>query len=343
MAASRILVTGGTGYIGSHTVVELLAKGFEVVVADNLSNSRAEVLNSLQTISGKMIDFVTVDFCDNSAVTELFRHKQIDAVIHFAAFKAVNESVEMPMKYYRNNLVSLMNLIDAALKYKVMNLVFSSSCSVYGEPDVLPVNENAELKRAESPYGYTKQICEQMLRDISKVSKLKTIALRYFNPVGAHESVMIGEFPINPPNNLVPVITQTAIGKRKEMLVYGTDYNTKDGSAIRDYIHVVDIAKAHVLAIERMVQNKSVQHFELFNLGTGTGFTVLEVITAFERVSKQKLNYKLSPRREGDVEKIYADTKLANEVLGWFAEKSLDEMLDSSWRWEKQLAGKGNS
>lgn len=338
----QIIVTGGTGYIGSHTTVELLEKGYDVVIIDNLSNSRIEVLDSIEKITGKRPQFFNVDLCDKTAlektILSIGEKSGEVSIIHFAAFKAVGESVEKPLVYYKNNLLSLINLLELSEKYHLNNFVFSSSCSVYGEPDYLPIDEKVELKKAASPYGNTKQICEEILRDFCKMNPLKAIALRYFNPVGAHESALIGEYPLNPPSNLVPVITQTAIGKRPTMSVLGNDYDTPDGSCIRDYIHVVDIAKAHIVAIERMLKNKNKTNFEIFNLGTGQGNSVLEVINTFEKVSGQKLNYQIAPRREGDVANVYADTTLANKELGWKAEKNLEEMLTSAWKWEKQLA-----
>jgi UDP-glucose 4-epimerase len=270
---------------------------------------------------------------DNFFVTET----NIDAIIHFAALKAVGESVEAPLLYYRNNMLSLINLLEAMQSFKVKNLVFSSSCTVYGQPDQLPVSEQAPMKKPESPYGQTKQMAEQILADVVKSNALDVISLRYFNPIGAHESALIGEYPIGAPNNLVPMITQTAVGIREKLLVFGDDYDTKDGSCVRDYIHVVDIAKAHVVAIERLLDAKNKSNYEVFNLGTGNGFTVLETIKTFEKVSHQKLNYEITARRSGDVEKVYADTKLANEVLGWKAERDLDNMLLSAWNWQVRL------
>ena len=336
-----ILVTGGTGYIGSHTVVELLEKGFEVVIIDNLSNSRIEVLDSIEKITGKRPQFWNIDLCDKAAIQKKVLSLGEDlgeaSIIHFAAYKAVGESVEKPLMYYRNNLLSLTNLLEICEEYKVKNFVFSFSCSVYGEPDHLPIDEKAPLKKAESPYGNTKQICEDILADVAKVSDLQTIALRYFNPVGAHESALIGEYPLQPPTNLFPVITQTVIGKRDSFNVFGDNYDTPDGSCIRDYIHVVDIAKAHVVAIERLMNKNNKSSFEIFNLGTGKGHSVLEAIKTFEKITGQKVNYKIAPRREGDVIKVYADTKLANKELGWKAEKKLEEMLSSAWKWELAL------
>ncbi|MCX6275278.1 MAG: UDP-glucose 4-epimerase GalE [Bacteroidetes bacterium] len=333
----NILVTGGTGYIGSHTTVELLNKGYDVFIIDNLSNSRKEVLNSIEKITGRMPHFLQLDLCDREKVMAFFANNRIDATIHFAAYKAVGESVEHPLTYYRNNLVSLVNLLEAYEKYNLDNFLFSSSCSVYGDQSVLPIDESAKLSKPESPYGNTKQIGEEILSDTIRVNKFSGIALRYFNPGGAHESALIGEYPLSPPNNLVPVITQTAIGKRESMTVFGNDYDTPDGTCIRDYIHVVDIAKAHIAAVERLLNKKNKNKFEIFNLGTGKGNTVLQAIQAFESVSGVKLNYKIGERRAGDVVKIWADTKLANTELGWKAELSLDEIMRSAWKWENQL------
>jgi len=339
---SRILVTGGTGYIGSHTVVELMESGFDVVIIDNLSNSEITVLDGIASITGKKPDFVQADLRDKDATFELFRaFPDIEAIIHFAAFKAVGESVMKPLEYYHNNLNSLIHLISAMEEFKVCNMVFSSSCTVYGEPDSLPVSEQAPVKKATSPYGNTKQIAEEILQDARVPNpELKFISLRYFNPVGAHPSAAIGELPIGIPNNLVPFITQTAIGIREELKVFGDDYDTTDGSAIRDYINVVDLAKAHVLAIKRMLDGKQKEAYEVFNLGTGKGVSVLEVIRSFERATGQKFRYKIVGRREGDVEKVYADPTFANEELGWKAEKSLDETLLSAWNWEKKIRSK---
>ena len=333
---NKILVTGGTGYIGSHTVVELQNSGFEVVVVDNLSNSDIKVVDRIQKITGERPTFENFDLCDAEKTNNLFKkHRDIKAVIHFAAFKAVGESVSNPLKYYNNNLVSLVNLLNAMQKNKISNFVFSSSCTVYGQPDKLPVTEQSPVKEANSPYGYTKQVSEQIIKDTTIASQIfKAIALRYFNPIGAHDSALIGELPLGVPNNLVPFITQTAIGLRQQLSVFGDDYNTPDGTCIRDYIHVVDLAKSHVIAIERLLKNNNIADFEFFNIGTGKGNSVLEVINTFEKVSGQKLNYKITSRREGDVEKVYADTKFANSELGWKAEKTLDDALLSAWNWE---------
>lgn len=332
-----VLVTGGTGYIGSHTVVELQNSGYEVVIVDDLSNSTIEVIDNIEKITGIRPAFEQFNLCDVAKTEELFnKYLSIEAVVHFAAYKAVGESVQKPLMYYQNNIISLLNLIDAMKKHQIENIVFSSSCTVYGQPDKLPVTEKAPIKKAASPYGNTKQISEEILGDVSKSDEnFNVIALRYFNPIGAHKSALIGEIPIGVPNNLVPFVTQTAIGIRDQLKVFGSDYNTPDGSCIRDYIHVVDLAKAHVVAIERLIDKKGKNRFEFFNIGTGQGSTVLEIVNSFEKVSGQKLNYKIAARREGDVEKVWADTSFANKELGWKAEKSLDEALLSAWNWEK--------
>ena len=334
----NILVTGGTGYIGSHTVVELINKGFTPVVIDNLSNSRIDVLVALEKITGQKIIFHNVDCCDKNAVSEIFNQYDIKATIHFAAFKAVGESVEQPLKYFRNNLISLINLLEIYTEKKLDNFLFSSSCSVYGQSDELPVTEKTPLKKPESPYANTKQIGEEILSDTIRVNTFNGISLRYFNPGGAHASALIGEYPLQAPNNLVPVITQTAIGKRNSMTVFGKDYNTKDGTCVRDYIHVVDIAKAHIKAVEHLIGKKNKHAYEVYNLGSGTGNTVVEAISAFEKVTGQKLNYILGDRRPGDVEKVYADTTLAANELGWKTELSLEDIMRSAWEWEKYIA-----
>ena len=337
-----ILVTGGTGYIGSHTVVELQEAGFEVVIIDNLSNSFVEVLDAVEQITGKRPHFEKVDLKEKEATFQVFKkYGRIEAIIHFAASKAVGESVDLPLEYYKNNLLSLVHILEAMKEFKVKNLVFSSSCTVYGEPDTLPVNEQSPIKKANSPYGNTKQICEEIMQDFLLPNPwANIISLRYFNPIGAHSSALIGELPIGIPNNLVPFITQTAIGLREELKVFGDDYNTPDGSAIRDYINVVDLAKAHVVAIKRLLDSGNRSSFEIFNLGTGNGNSVLEVIKAFEKVSGRPLNYKIVGRREGDVEKVYADTSFANAELGWKAEKDLEETLLSAWKWEQHYRSK---
>lgn len=332
-----ILVTGGTGYIGSHTAVELIKKDYEVIIVDNLANSKIETLNSIEKITGIKPKFEKLDLCDNDALNHFFtKYPDISAIIHFAAYKAVGESVENPLKYYENNILSLINIIKGMRKYDIPNMVFSSSCTVYGQPDVLPVTESAPIQKAESPYGNTKQINEEILEDYLKVNKdLRCISLRYFNPIGAHPSGLIGELPIGVPSNLVPLITQTAAGVILQLKVFGNDYDTPDGTAIRDFIDVVDLSKAHVIAIERLLSNKQKSNFEIFNLGTGRGISVLELITEFEKVTGIKINYKIVERRQGDIEKVWADTKLANEELGWKSETPLQETLRSAWNWEK--------
>lgn len=337
MNKGKILVTGGAGYIGSHTVVELIAKGYEVVIADNFSNAHPEVPLAIASITGIKPETISIDLCNAEATEALFQHHGFEAVIHFAAKKLVGESVDHPLMYYRNNLQSLLNVIESAMNTGCNNFVFSSSCTVYGQPDLLPVSENSPLKKAASPYGFTKQMAEDILNDVSKTSSLKVISLRYFNPAGAHESAGIGEYPLNAPSNLVPVITQCAIGKGKSFMVFGDDYPTPDGSCIRDYIHVTDVAIAHIIAIERLLNKKNSKPFEVFNLGTGKGISVFEIINSFEKVNNIKLNYTIAPRRTGDVEKVWADTTLANNVLGWKASRSLDEMVASAWAWEKKL------
>jgi len=337
---SKILVTGGTGYIGSHTVVELQNEGFEVVVVDNLSNSNIEVLAGIEKITGIRPAFENIDCVDYVGLDHfLENHPDVEGIIHFAAHKAVGESVEKPLAYYRNNLISLINLLQLMPVHKIENIVFSSSCTVYGQPDKLPVTENAPVKPALSPYGNTKQICEEIIRDTVHSNPVyKAILLRYFNPVGAHPSALIGELPLGIPNNLLPFITQTAIGIRPELKVFGNDYNTPDGSCIRDYINVVDLAKAHVIAVKRMLENKSAARVETFNLGTGRGMSVLEILNAFERVNNVKVPYQIVARREGDIEQVWADPSYANEVLGWCAEESTENTLRSAWEWEKHLA-----
>lgn len=338
----KILVTGGTGYIGSHTAVELLEEGMQVVIVDNLCNSEREVLDGIAAITGIKPHFEEVDLRDKKATFEVFdKHPDIEAIIHFAAFKAVGESVEKPLDYYENNLLSLIHLLEAMSLYPVDYMVFSSSCTVYGEPDDLPVNEKAPIKKAGSPYGNTKQISEEILQDtMHSLPGKGVISLRYFNPIGAHPSALIGELPIGVPNNLVPFITQTAAGIRECLSVFGDNYNTPDGSAIRDYINVVDLAKAHVSAIRRLLDQKQLASFEVFNLGTGSGLSVLEIIKAFESSTGQKLNYKVVGRREGDIEKVYADTSYANSELGWKAELGIEESLQSAWKWEMHIRSK---
>ncbi len=339
----KILVTGGAGYIGSHTAVELIRKGYEVVVADNLSNAHIESLDGIREITGTRPEFHLLDLCDREGVMKLFEQDRFDAVIHFAALKAVGESVEKPLEYYRNNLVSLLNLLEACRRYRTSHFVFSSSCSVYGEPDAVPIDEKAVRKQAKSPYGNTKKICEDILEDTVHAGELNVITLRYFNPVGAHASALIGEYPLGLASNLMPVITQTAIGKRIEPLkVFGQDYDTPDGTCIRDYIHVVDLAGAHVVSIDRLLRKKNKLAYEVFNIGTGQGVSVLGLIMAFEKVTGVKLPYTMAPRRAGDVVRVFADTRFANEELGWKAEHNLDDMIRSAWAWEQNLdrAGK---
>ncbi len=335
----KILVTGGLGFIGSHTVVELQNKGFEVVIIDNCSNSSTDVLDGIYAITSKKPIFEQFDLRDKDKVQDFFsRHSDIEGVIHFAASKAVGESVEKPLLYYENNLSTLVYLLQQLTSKSSANFIFSSSCTVYGQADELPITENAPVKTAESPYGNTKQIGEEIIRDTCKVNNdLKAISLRYFNPIGAHPSTEIGELPLGVPQNLIPFITQTAIGLREQLSVFGDDYPTSDGTCIRDYIHVVDLAKAHVVALQRLIENKNTSNYEVFNVGTGTGSTVLEVIQSFEKVSGQKLNYKIVGRREGDITAAYADTTKANDELGWKSKSSLDNSLDSAWKWEQKV------
>jgi UDP-glucose 4-epimerase len=335
----KILVTGGTGYIGSHTVVELQQSGFEVVIVDNLSNSNIEVLDGIEEITGIRPSFENVDCTDYVNLDRVFeKYGSFDGIIHFAASKAVGESVEKPLLYYRNNLVSLMNILQLMPIHNVSNMVFSSSCTVYGQPDELPVTENAPIKTALSPYGNTKQIGEEIIKDtVYSNNFYKAIILRYFNPIGAHASAKIGELPNGVPNNLLPFVTQTAIGLRKQLQVFGNDYNTADGSAIRDYIHVVDLAKAHVISLQRMIENKNKSNVEIFNLGTGKGLSVLEIIEKFEKINGVKVPFKISERREGDIEKVWANPSYANDVLGWKAKETVEETLRSAWKWELKL------
>ena len=337
----KILVTGGLGYIGSHTVVELQNEGFEVVVIDDLSNATINVLDGIEAITGKRPLFKKMDLREKSKVQEFFaKHDDIEGVIHFAASKAVGESVQKPLLYYENNLGVLVYILQELVKRDRANFIFSSSCTVYGQADKLPITEDAPVKSAESPYGNTKQIGEEVIWDTCRVnSQINAIALRYFNPIGAHPSAKIGELPLGVPQNLVPFITQTGMGLRDQLSVFGNDYPTEDGTCIRDYIHVVDVAKAHVVALLRLLDNKNKANYEVFNLGTGKGSSVMEVIHSFERVSGVKLNYKIVDRRPGDVIEAYADTKKANEVLGWKAEFTLDEAMKSAWDWEQKIRG----
>jgi UDP-glucose 4-epimerase len=337
----KILVTGGCGYIGSHTVVELIENNFEVLIIDDLSNSNKETISNIQKITGVKPTFYACDLKEIHTVRNILKeNKDIKATIHFAAYKAVGESVAKPLLYYQNNLVSLINILISQLEIGVNNFIFSSSATVYGNPKTLPITEENKTQRPFSPYGNTKKIAEEILEDLSKANKdCNLISLRYFNPIGAHKSGLIGELPNGVPNNLMPYITQTAVGLREKLSVYGNDYPTPDGTPIRDYIHVVDLAKAHVKALKRQLQNKQEENFEVFNLGTGKGYSVLEVIKTFEEVSKKKLNYEIVERRDGDVPKLYADAKLAEEKLEWKANKSLEEMIASAWQWEQKVRG----
>jgi UDP-glucose 4-epimerase len=339
---TKILVTGGTGYIGSHTTVELITEGFDVVIIDNLYNSEAEVADRIQTITGVKPALEIIDICDKPKLLKFFEaNSDIAAIIHFAAYKAVSESVSKPLDYYYNNLVSLINLLDMMKRFNIPDMVFSSSCTVYGQPEKLPVTEDAPLQPATSPYGNTKQIGEEIIRDTTCSDKnIRAIALRYFNPIGAHPSGLIGELPRGVPENLVPFITQTAYGLREELNVFGDDYDTPDGSCIRDYLHVVDLAKAHVVAVKRLLEGKNRKYFEVFNLGTGNGVSVLEAIRSFERVSGIKLKYTITSRRPGDIEKIWADPSLANRELGWKTISTLDEAMKTAWEWENKIRNK---
>ncbi len=338
MDKKTVLVSGGAGYIGSHTAVELIAAGYNVVIADNLSNSDFSGVEGVRAITGVDVPFINVDCCDKAAFAEVFKAYDFDSVIHFAAFKAVGESVADPMKYYRNNLLSFMNIIELMREYGRQNIVFSSSATVYGEAEELPVTEKTERKAATSAYGNTKQMCEDILRDsVAAYPELKGIALRYFNPIGAHPSALIGELPRGVPQNLVPYITQTAAGVRECLSIFGDDYPTEDGSCLRDYIDIVDLAKAHVAAIGRMVEGRSAANYEIFNVGTGRAVSVFELVKTFERVNNLKLNYKVAPRRAGDVVAVWADTALANKELNWHAERTLEQTLQAAWEWEKRV------
>ncbi|RKS53202.1 UDP-glucose 4-epimerase [Gillisia mitskevichiae] len=336
---SKILVTGGLGFIGSHTVVALQQQGFEVIIIDNLSNSSIDVLAGITKITQIPPSFENIDLRNKEAVIDFFeKHQDISGVIHFAASKAVGESVENPLLYYENNLSTLVYILQQLSKKDKASFIFSSSCTVYGQADSLPINENAPVKKAMSPYGNTKQIGEEIIMDTCKVyPNLKAISLRYFNPIGAHPSTEIGELPIGTPQNLVPFITQTAIGKREKLSVFGNDYPTSDGTCVRDYIHVMDLAKAHVVALEKLLDETTEKNYDVFNLGTGKGNSVLEVIESFERSTGKKLAYKIVDRREGDITAAYADTNKANSGLNWRAEHSLDEALESAWKWEKKV------
>ena len=338
--ATKILVTGGTGYIGSHTTVELQQAGYEVVIVDNLSNSNIKVLDGIEAITGIRPAFEEVDCTDKPALKAVFeKYPGIKAIINFAASKAVGESVQKPLLYYRNNLDTLINLLELMPEFGVEGFVFSSSCTVYGQPEVLPVTEDTPRQTATSPYGNTKKICEDIITDaVHADAPYKAILLRYFNPIGAHPSAKIGELPLGGPQNLIPFVTQTAAGIREQLSVFGDDYNTPDGSCIRDYINVVDLAKAHVVAVERMLSGKSLENVEVFNVGTGRGLSVLEIVDTFQKVTGVKLNYKIVGRREGDIEQVWADPTKANQVLGWKAEATVEETLLSAWRWQESLA-----
>ncbi len=335
---AQILVTGGLGFIGSHTVVELIQAGHEPIIVDNLSNSTASVLDGIEKISGKRPTFERVDLKVKAEVRDFFsRYTTLEGIIHFAAFKAVGESVQKPLEYYENNLGSLVYILQEMRDLQIDKLIFSSSCTVYGEADELPITENSPVKAAISPYGNTKQIGEEVIKDAIEAHGFNSISLRYFNPIGAHPSAEIGESPLGVPLNLVPYVTQTAAGVREQLAVFGDDYETRDGTNERDYIHVVDVAKAHVVALDRLLKGQNQGNYEVFNLGTGKGSTVLEVIQSFEKVSNSKLNYKIVERRHGDVTAAYADTTKANQVLGWKSEKTLDDAMVDAWRWEKKI------
>jgi UDP-glucose 4-epimerase len=332
---TRILVTGGTGYIGSHTVVQLQKLGYEVLIIDNLSNSNIDVLDKIEAITGIRPAFEQIEMCDENQMTRFFsKHSDIQSVIHFAGFLLVDESVHAPLKYYRNNLQSTINLLDCMTKNNIRNIVFSSSCTVYGNPDTLPVNEFAPVKKAMSPYGNTKQMCEEILENVAKTKSISAITLRYFNPIGAHDSAIIGEIQHGAPHHLIPYITETASGKRECLSVFGGDYNTHDGTCVRDYIHVLDVADAHIAAIKRLSQEKNEQNFEVYNIGTGIGYSVLDIIEAFKKATNISINYKIVDRRAGDVEAVFADTTLANEKLGWKVQRDIENMMKTAWDWE---------
>ena len=336
MKKNKVIVTGGCGYIGSHTAIELINNGFEVVILDNLSNSSANTIDRIKDITGTMPEFIRVDLKNPELTDAVFKsHKDCKGVIHFAAYKAVGESVKQPLKYYKNNFYTLLNVLEAQKRHHILNFIFSSSATVYGNPSQLPITEDCETQRPFSPYGNTKKVAEEILDDFTKAHpKFSCISLRYFNPIGAHESGKIGELPNGIPNNLMPYITQTAVGIREKLMVFGNDYPTKDGTPIRDYIHVVDLAAAHVVALNRLIDDKNEKPIECFNLGTGEGYSVLDVIKSFEAVTNTKLNYEITERRDGDVSVLYASTNLAKEKLGWQSKKQLDDMINSSWQWE---------
>lgn len=334
----KVLITGGCGYIGSHTTVELQNAGYDVVIVDDLSNSNAEVIDRIEQITNKRAEFIKADLSSEKECAEVFqKHPDVCAIINFAAKKAVGESMQKPVEYYKNNLGIFLNVVQNMQKYGIKYFVQSSSCTVYGEPDELPIKENSKIKEATSPYGHTKQIVEQMLEFITHSSQINAVALRYFNPIGAHPSALIGELPNGIPNNLLPFITQTAAGIRKELKVFGNDYQTPDGTCIRDYIHVVDLAKAHVKAMNRLIENKNKAALEFFNVGTGHGYSVLEIINSFEKTTGVRLPWSFAPRREGDIVKIWADTSYAEKELGWKATEDLDSMTYSAWKWQQKL------
>jgi len=333
---NHILVTGGAGYIGAHTVVELLTMGYKVTVIDTLERSEYRMIEGIESITGKKVDFHKIDCLDSVTLNVLFSKNRFTSVIHFAAYKSVNESVIKPLEYYKNNVGSLMTILEVMKKHQVADLIFSSSCTVYGQPDQIQVDETAPFKKAESPYGSTKQICEQVLKDVA-TEGFRIISLRYFNPIGAHPSAMIGELPIGVPNNLVPYVTQTAAGVREKLTIFGNDYNTPDGSCIRDFIHVGDVATAHVKAIDYLQQQKSEESFEAFNLGTGIGVSVLELVKKFVEVTSVNLPYTIGPRRSGDVEKVYADPRKINRAFGWRTNYDLGQSLLHAWQWEKKI------
>jgi UDP-glucose 4-epimerase len=335
---NHVLVTGGAGYIGAHTVIELLNAGYEVTAIDSLERSEIRIVEGVKSITGKEFSFHKIDCLDESAMEQLFVTHRFDSVIHFAAYKSVNESVEKPLLYYKNNLGSLMVLLDVMKRHQVRDLIFSSSCTVYGQPDQIPVDESAPFKKAESPYGASKQLCERILEDVA-TEGIRVVSLRYFNPIGAHPTGLIGELPIGVPNNLVPYVTQTAAGVRQQLTVFGNDYNTTDGSCLRDFIHVCDVASAHVNAIDFLQEQKSEKFFEAFNLGTGVGVSVLELVKKFIEVTGVNLNYKIGPRRPGDVEKVYADPKKVMNGLKWKAKFDLGQSLQHAWQWEKKIRG----
>ena len=334
----KIVVTGGLGYIGSHTVVQLIQNKFDVIIIDNLSNSELFILDNIKKITGVKPIFYNVDLVDFDKTNKIFKSHKIDGIIHFAALKSVSESVKKPIKYYNNNLISLLNILKSMKENNVSKIVFSSSCTVYGQPDILPVSEDAPFKIAESPYAKTKQISEEIIQDfIGADDNIKSISLRYFNPVGAHNSGLIGELPIGVPDNLIPYLTQTAAKIREELFVFGNDYDTSDGTAIRDYIHVDDLANSHLVSFERLLNNKTKDSYEFYNIGTGNGYSVLEVIKTFEKINNLKIKYSIKERRDGDIEKIYSDINKSKKILGWVSKRGLEDMMSSSWKWQKNL------